>query len=267
MSGNICVVGGGMNLRKHITMEGLDAIRNSASTMVITGDFDTARQVLAFHDVLHPIIDLMPLYEDGGLDEDNYERILNAILDEVLRVSSVTVIVNGDPLVGMSWWNKLKDSPRFQGSIRLIPGISSMVNAFYSINRDPIEAGCIVVDANRFLLFQYEVTHELDLLILDICSTGTRRTFLSDPSKESQWDFLCNVLEKNYPLDHMAYFVFCEMHDTSATIASPTKIGELREGLKKIIFGSSLLIPACDPASLSYSFLRKLLTANRVEHP
>jgi hypothetical protein len=265
MNSNICIVGGGMNLRKHITIEGLDAIRNSASTLVITGDFDSAREVLALHGVLHPIIDLMPLYEDGGLDEDNYGRILSAILDEVLRVSSVTVIVNGDPLVGVSWWNKLKDSTRFSGTIRLVPGISSMVNAFYSINRDPIEAGCTVVDANRFLLFKYETTHELDLLILDICSTGTRRTFLSDPSRESQWDCLCDVLERKYPLEHMAYLVFCEMHDTFATIASPTKIGDLREGLKKVIFGSSLLIPACDPTTLSHNFLRKLLMSNRIE--
>jgi precorrin-6B methylase 1 len=130
MSSEICIVGGGMNLRKHLTMEGLEAIKNSASTLVITGDFETAQELLSLHGVSHSIIDLMPLYEDGGLDNDNYLRILDAILDEAYRVDSVTVIVNGDPLVGMSWWNRLEGNSRFQGNIKLIPGISSMVNTF-----------------------------------------------------------------------------------------------------------------------------------------
>jgi hypothetical protein len=262
MNIEICVVGGGMNLRKHLTIEGLEAIKNSASTLVITGDFATAYEVLTLQNVSHPIVDLMPLYEDGGLDNDNYRRILNAILDEAYRVSSVTVIVNGDPLVGMSWWSRLKDNSRFQGTIKFVPGISSMVNTFYAIGRDPIEAGCIVVDVNRFLLFQYETTPELDLLILDICSTGTRRTFLSNPSRDSQWDSLCDILEAKYSFDHIAYLVFCEMHDMFGSVAKPTTIGKLREELKNVVFGSSLLIPACDPKSISQDFLQKLLLSS-----
>ena len=167
---------------------------------------------------------------------------------------------NGHPLVGVSWWSRLSaELADREIGITFIEGISSITSVYHALRRDPIECGVTIVDANRLLLFEYDVSNELDLLGLDICSTGTRRTHLSDPSRENQWSVLCNFCRDKYGESHNCFLVFAAMNPGMSSEVVPLNIAELPGCLDQLRFGTSLLIPAIGTKQVSVPSLRGLL--------
>lgn len=257
------VVGAGIDPARHLTLEAMATLSRCSIVFCITGDVDGLTTALRRHDVRGPIVDLMPLYHDGGLDRDNYSRIISRLRDAVVSHGSVAVVVNGHPQVGVSWWSDLRDDPMFDGEIVFVEGISSALSIPAALNRDPIEKGCTIMDVNRFLLFDYEVSPELDLVILDVCSTGTRRTHLSDPSKDSEWPYLCKRLRRYFPATHPAFLVLLSMADGHATTISERTIGDLDQAIEEVTYGTSLFVPGLRPSRVDMIALRALLKDDR----
>ncbi|WP_298546233.1 SAM-dependent methyltransferase [uncultured Aquimarina sp.] len=259
---NLFVVGGGMNPMDDLTLKGIRVAKRSDLIFVITGNYSETEEVLRQNGVKGEIADLMPLYHDGGIDEDNYRRIAKTIIQSFEIHREVSIVVNGDPIVGVSWWKRLENDKAFRAEIHYIDGISSMVSVFTKKKLDPIEKGSIIVDVNRLLLFRYEIPNDLNLLILDICSTGTRKTHLSNPAKDNSWDVLCDYLTEIYSENHTCYLVTIKMGGNTQNLIKKHTISSLRNALTSIVFGASLLMPAQSSKTVSTEFLSKLLNIN-----
>lgn len=254
------VVGAGMDPGNDLTLLGVCSLQKSQHVLVITGDFERACKVLKQIGTSASIEDMMVLYRDGELDILNYQRIAQRIVACCNKYDHVSVLVNGHPLVGVSWWKHLgSDKAMSNVQIEYVEAVSSALSVFCAIRRDPIEHGVTVVDVNRLLLFNYSVATDIDLLILDICSVGTRRTHLSNPAVNNKWEALCDYLDARYPADHQCYLVFLSMNPDFPCQKTRVTIKELRASLGQLHFGTTLLIPALPPSQVSVEFLSSLL--------
>lgn len=245
-----------MDPARHLTIEALAILNRVGRILVVTGNANRVRSVVSNHDNVE---DIMELYKDGAIDEENYIRIASKIIDACDSTAEVAIVVGGHPIVGVSWWSRLKVDSAFGAEIVFIEGLSSVLTVPTALLCDPIEKGCCVVDANRLLLFEYVLNPELDLLVLDVCSTGTRRTHLSNPQTDNAWDLLRAHLLRFYPKNNPALLVRAIMDDGETDIVCKATVHSLDKLYEDISFGTSLWIPGIEPRRFSQRFLRRLL--------
>lgn len=82
-----------------ITTEGFSVIQ-SVNRVFWIGDIAGLNEYLSHHKIHHE--DLSYLYEDGGIDVDNYTRIIQYISDALTECEHVGLIVPGHPRVGVT---------------------------------------------------------------------------------------------------------------------------------------------------------------------
>jgi uncharacterized protein YabN with tetrapyrrole methylase and pyrophosphatase domain len=249
------VVGSGQQPKKHMTLEAVSVCRDAEKLLTICGNATDVLEAIGGHDNHEDIIDL---YIDGSIDNDNYNRIINKILTECDRYETVSVTTAGHPLFGVSWWKRLKKNRRLNSTVQYIEGISSLTSMFVELEADPLETGSIIIDANRCLIFEYDITPELDLYIFNICSTGTRNTNITNPAKGNRLSDLKEHLLKYYSGGTTVKMVSAE-HSGMPPRIIQVQLEDLEELLQNINFYSSLFIPATMPKQYNRDFIRNLL--------
>lgn len=96
------------------------------------------------------------MYEDGGIDVDNYTRIIQYISDALTECEHVGLIVPGHPRVGVTIVQLLQKSSQDKAfTFHCYPGISSFDAMINDIGIDPLEEGVSILDANRLIIYDY----------------------------------------------------------------------------------------------------------------
>jgi len=252
----IFIVGTGQIPTKHMTLEGVSVCKNAKKLLLINGDSQAVLDAIHGHQNYE---DIMSLYVDGAIDDDNYKRIVSKILAESNNFDSIAVTTAGHPLVGVSWWERLRRSSGFCAELRYIEGISSLTGMFVDLNIDPLESGTTILDVNRFLIFDQEINPEFDLYIFNICSTGTRRTNISNPAKDNQLLLLKNHLLKFYPAATIIKLISSKYDDRIDSKIRDIELSSLELVLPEVKFYSSLFLPAIKPKRVNRDFVRLLL--------
>jgi uncharacterized protein YabN with tetrapyrrole methylase and pyrophosphatase domain len=199
--------------------------------------------------------DLGLLYLEGATDDDNYARIYRRLLRAAADYGDIAVLVPGHPRVGVTFATWLSADAQ-NGSIRLqtTPGVSSLDGMLVATNRDALERGTVMVDANRLLLLDLALEPCFDHYVFHVCSVGTSRIFRKHPWKENRLELLQEKLLQYFPPAHLVQLVSVSPHPR-APYMHTLPLEEMR-GLKDVLsFNSTLFIPSIEAKHLSRSFM------------
>jgi uncharacterized protein YabN with tetrapyrrole methylase and pyrophosphatase domain len=251
------IIGQGIRACQQITLEGLEALRNSKKVLYLSVNKND--DLIAFFTQwnIQNYENIRALYEDAALDKSNYERLLRKILAEVEAERDVAVLFPGHPRVGVTlvkWLEEKKTELGFE--LEVLPGISSFDTMMNDLSLDPLERGAQVVDANRILLFDYKIESCLDTFIYHVCSVGVSHTHLSDASQDNHLLLLQQHLEKFFPANHSIKLLSSSVDGTSKSTCEVFPLKELAQNLGKIHFGSTLFVPGLKPKFINKHFLK-----------
>jgi uncharacterized protein YabN with tetrapyrrole methylase and pyrophosphatase domain len=174
------------------------------------------------------------------------------------KEGSVTVLIPGHPKVGVSW---IQDLEKYEYDteieLKVIDGISSFDTMLTDLRRDPLEQGAVVIDANRMLLYRLNLDPRMDYYIYHVCSVGTSRTHVSNPSLDNGLDLLKSWLLRSFPSDHEVTLVQSDIISGDRSAVETCLLKELEKLASSITFATSLFIRGVQPSfeSLDKEFL------------
>lgn len=254
----LSIIGMGTKGSSQLTLEGLTRLRECKKIFSFyEGDL---KIFFSAHNIKH-FESISDLYTDGGIDTENYQRIFDKIVTSIPVYSDVSIVVQGHPRVGVTfaqWFSQKKSDLSFE--IEVIPGISSFAAMINDLELDPLERGSVLLDANRALLFDFDLSPFLNYFIYHICSVGTKNTHFTNPARENRLDLLKKYLLKYFPKEHKVTLIKSATSLTSTCSKIKFPLTDLENWIDKITFASTLYVPACQVVKINNDFLNLLRT-------
>jgi uncharacterized protein YabN with tetrapyrrole methylase and pyrophosphatase domain len=252
------IVGAGIACPGHLTLEALQAIR-SCSKMAHLGVSPEHLAPLCEITGNVPAISLDELYEDGAQDQQNYSRIVTAVIGNLLSTDSLAFVLYGHPRMGVSLVRQLERTLGSEPvSISVLPGISSFDTIINDLAVDPLEYGSVIIDANRLLLFEIQLNPLLEHYIYHISSIGTALTNFTEPTSVNRLDLLREYLLRYFPPHHPAMLISSATAPDSHAERTELQLENLMDFASSIHYGHSLYIPHTKHVRLNEEFLRFL---------
>lgn len=254
----ITIVGRGLDPEKHLSLQALRTLKQADIILGIepeTESWAKLQQEFGFSN----IIDVGFLYKNGAKDLDNYQSFINHIFSTLHNNNNVVLLVAGHPRVGVTFAQLLdKNKGHHDCEIRFVEGISSFDVMLNDLSLDPLERGTSILDANRLLLFQYEIETSLNYFIYHVCSVGTERVHFKDATKENHLSLLQAYLEKYFDKKKIIYLCKASNGKNHQPEYIPVILEELANRLQQVDFGTTLFIPAEKPSQLNFNFFQFL---------
>ncbi len=255
----LTIVGQGIRAFEQITLEGLAALQSCKKVLYLSVNGDDENLEFLRKWNIQNFENIKALYEDSALDQENYQRLLDKVIEETQKEENVSLLIPGHPRVGVTLVKWLENQKaKLNLDLIVLPGISSFDTMINDLGLDPLEHGAQMLDTNRVLLFDYQLETCLDTFLYHVCSVGVSHTHLSNASQNNAIDLLQSHLEKFYPASHTVYLLTSniDVNGSATSVSFPLK--ELTEQLPKIHFGSTLYIPALRAKKINKSFLQLL---------
>ena len=255
----ITIVGRGLDPSKHLSLAGINALRRADKVFGIESEKNFWKQ-LEKQFQIKQIEDLSPLYRNNEIDTKNYQEFIGLIFDISSKYEEIVLLVAGHPRVGVSFVDMLQRAYP-QIDLEIIEGISSFDVMLNYLALDPLEAGTAILDANRLLLFQYQMEPSICYFIYHICSVGTSRTNYKDPSKDNQVYLLKDYLLNFYSPTKIIHLCRMSNGREQQSIKTSLLLTELDTDLSIIDFSTTLFIPAEEPKNLDFKYLKLIKQA------
>lgn len=242
----LCIIGTGIKRPAQLTLEGLNALKAAEKVLHLTGTAEPMEAL--FRDLKIPRPEALDeLYHHGDVDDANYERIADAIVNQVHRHQNVALLLYGHPRVGVTLTGTLE--ALLPGSVRVIPAPSSFDTMINDLRRDPLRHGSVLVDSNRLLLFEQTIDTTMDCYIFHVDAVATRKT-ASGESSHGRRDLLQSYLLRFYPKDHRVVVIASAVgHEAAATLEVP--LAELEAAATLMSQGATLFLPARLPRTVN----------------
>lgn len=253
MSRELYVVGIGVDTPRHLTQEAYSTLRSAEKVLALCGDIQELKDVLGDSVT---VVDLMPYYQDGRTDDENYLCLAKSIRRE-LSTEKTALAISGHPLFGVSWIRDVLQS-QVGVTVRYVDGVSSWAGMLTQLGIDPIERGSTLLDVNRMLLFDVPLDPCLDVYIFSICSIATR-VVAKRSTDLCNWQLLVDHLRKFYPNDHLISVVHCASAAADPPEVATRPLAKFDELIPHVDYSTSLFVPAMDPSSFNKETLRLLL--------
>jgi precorrin-4 methylase len=238
----ISVVGAGMLPQRDLTLGAHKVLR--LASRVLYSDFPGAAEWLAAIGV-RDARDVTAQYQDGAVDRANYSGLLELVVRSARQAGDVAYLVPGNPWLGNTVTQALARYVLQTTDMRLeiVPGVSSLDTTLADLSVDALERGCVVVDANRLLLFRYDLDPRLGVLIYHGSAVGTTRTDHRTPWKTNQiqllQEFLCGARSPETPF---AAVCSAPAGQEAARITRGT-IGDMASHAQEIDYGTTIYVP------------------------
>jgi uncharacterized protein YabN with tetrapyrrole methylase and pyrophosphatase domain len=242
---------------------GIDPLRHaSAEALSVTRDAETVFYLGALSPFFAAIgrtdgISLNHLYRDGDLDINNYERIVQFLLQSV-RNGDCALVVEGHPHVGVTLRMLLDATAERDVIVKSVAGISSLDTALIDCRFDLLDPGTQVVDVNRLLLFRYALETRLNAVIYHVSSVAESRTFYNDPVPSNSVHLLQDYLLKLFPKDHVVTVFSSRTSQSGSGWVNRHELKNLHEAAPSLDYSTSLFVPALRRFSVDQSFLSRV---------
>lgn len=252
------IIGLGINNVSHLTLEGVEQLKRAKKILFLSSDPNGLTCLLHQFNI-DSIEDLQSLYKDLEQDENNYRNIESKILQDCVDFNDVALLLPGHPQVGVTIVQRLQDrGKQSELNIVMTPGISSFDSMATDLKRDPLEYGSVIVDANRLLLFEYQMEPAIDCYIYHVCSVATSRISMRNPALGNQLNLLQQHLLRFYTPESRVVLICSSIKENIPTQMIDGTVSRLCDLLPHIHFGTTLFIPGRRSESLSKTYLKLL---------
>ena len=251
----INVVGLGIYSTEQLTIEGLNAAKNSNNCYYLGPNFENIKQGLIELGI-SDVKNIMHLYKDGEVDVEIYKKVCDFLIKSAIIHKSLALMVPGHPRLGVTLIPLLERNKNVE--VKVFCGISCVDTLINDLKRDPIEYGSLIVDVNRLLLYDIPLNSAIDTYIFHICSIGTSRVYLSCPEKDNKILLLKKHLLRYYPEQHDVYAISSSYKDGVLFESYQYKVKEIENLVKMVHFGTTLYIPGMRPLAYNHEFLASL---------
>lgn len=203
------------------------------------------------------------MYKDGGVDVDNYTRIIQYISNMLTAREHVGLIVPGHPRVGVTivqLLQKLSQDGTF--TFHCYPGISSFDAMINDIGIDPLEEGVSILDVNRLIIYDYAMDPCINYFIYHVCSIGNANTDYSSPQASNKVMYLKSKLLKHYPANTPIFLLSASTKKGQCADKLQGELSDIETLLSKVTYRHTLYIPSCLPSKerVNFEFLKEINT-------
>lgn len=262
---DIYVVGAGVRVPGHLTLEALDILGRCREIYTILPQ-PLHKWLPA--ELVPRLRSLWPLYESGQPRRDIYDREVATVLDAAARERPVAYLALGNPVVFDSVsQGVIKEGTERGLDVCVIPGISSIDTILVDLNYE-VAAGLQIFDASSLVGLHIEPRVDAACLLLQLGAFGTDYTTVGYEMQPGALTPLRDHLLRFYPAEHEVIFVTSAMQWEAKAQVDPLPLRELDRADKLEMRGSSLFIPRVhwpepdpaffarmsDPASLNEAY-------------
>lgn len=247
------IIGRGLSPLAHLTLEGIRALQSSDRIYGIEPD-KLAWQSIMQEFKLSEIINISSLYTCGAKDQDNYISFISFIKQALELDNSIALLIAGNARLGVSFVQMLMQNPLPDVKLNIIDGISSFAVMCNDLAIDPLEQGTSLMDANRMLLFKYNLEPATNYFIYHICSVGTNQVHFNNACIDNQISLLEQHLLKFYSPEKN--IILCQASNGSEYpgLYQTITLKQLSIKLSELTFSTTLFIPADLPKKYCNEF-------------
>lgn len=252
---SLVIAGLGIKDLKQMTIETFEQVLSASVVLYLGCDSKNHLPELKKMGV-GKIESILELYVDGAVDEENYQRLEQYVINATQTHTKTVLLVPGHPRIGVTLVQRL--TRRDNIAVNVLPGISSFDTMINDLGRDPLEKGSLVIDANRMLLFDMIWPSNVDCYLYHVCSVGTQKVHLRDAQKDNSWDLLKQHLLKIYGPAAIVHLISSSTKENQSSQQYSASLSDLETLKSRVHFGTTLFIEAEKPKKLNRNFLAKL---------
>ena len=252
-TGSLTVVGTGIKLATHITVEAKGYIQQADHTFMVANStfmIDWIRSINPTAESLHTY------YKEGTPRQETYEQMVDHILAPVRQGKKVCAVFYGHP--GIFVWPGHQAIARAKAEghkTRMLPGISAEDCLFADLSFDPSTDGCQSYEATDFLVRPRRFDTSTGLIlwqigVIDNLSIGQSKTPLLALS------MLIEKLQPHYGLDHEVIVYEAAILPGYSPQIQPVPLGQLSSA--RLTPASTLYIPPTQPAAVDRQIAKRL---------
>lgn len=240
----LSLIGRGLRPWEHLTLAGLRALKDADVVLGIEPD-KGAWQALTKEFSLPPIRSLDFIYRDGLCDETCHKAFQKFILDVSDFYDHIALIISGHPRFGVNllqWITKNKLPSHIE--VDVIEGVTSFDTMFNDLERDPLERGTVVLDANQLIRTRSTLNDTLDTFIYHLPSLGISNSTSFQFNRRNELNLLAEHLNSFYSKNKK--ITLCKAANVTGGASEYIEISleNLIDHALLIDIGTTLFIPA-----------------------
>ena len=253
---DISIVGSGVYLGKHFTLETIDVLKSCEKIFTIIRE-DTNEWLP--EGVTAEINDLYHLYEINANRSDNYNRVVDYILDAATPDHPIAYLTYGNPVVFDSVAHGvLEKAPERGRTVKMYSTVSSVDTILVDLGKE-MAPGLQIFEASFLVGYEIEPRIDLPCILLQL---GVFGSFYAtyEKAKSSKLKLLEDYLRKFYPDDHPLFLVNSQGGDNYPSYVLKVPVGEL-DNVDDARICQSLYIPKLVDAKPNEEFLNLMSQA------
>jgi hypothetical protein len=196
--GSLVVVGAGIRLGLHLTVESRDRIVRADDVLYLLSEPAPTSWIHTLNPAARSMIDI---YRTGRDQREVYEELVETALAGVRRGRNVCMVTYGNPAVFDDSCHEAVRRARDEGySAQMLPAVSAIDCLFVDLGIDPGRGGLQLFEATDFLTSERTPDTEVPLVLWQISVVGGTRT--TDEVNREGLRRLADRLEELYGGDH-----------------------------------------------------------------
>src|SRR5262249_13216692 len=219
------VVGTGIQIVGHMTIEARSHIRNAEKLLFMVADSFTAHWLAT----LNPTAEsLKPFYQTGKQRSETYQEIVEYILTCVRRACQVCAAFYGHPGVFAMPSHEAIRRARAEGfSARMLPGVSAEDSLFADLGIDPGRCGCQSFEATDFLLYQRRFDPHMPLILWQVGALGILDYSPVMAADQHKLQALADTLLPIYGPDHECAIYIAALYPQAEPLLQHVRLADL----------------------------------------
>lgn len=199
-AGKLVVVGTGITLVAHTTLETLDCIKRADRLLYLVTEPATETWL---RDLNRSAETLRDCYAPGKSRLDSYREMVERMLAAVRTGASVCAAFYGHPGVFVNPGHDAVRRARREGfQARMLPGISAEDCLFADLGVDPVDSGCQSYEATDFLAYRRRIDPTSALILWQAGVLGEASIARRSGGRPERLKRLANVLLRHYDERH-----------------------------------------------------------------
>jgi 7-cyano-7-deazaguanine synthase in queuosine biosynthesis len=254
--GCVVVVGAGIRIPGHLTLESFDALCRCDEIYTIL----TPELAALLPTQLAPKIrSLWGHYQPGALRREAYDHEIQAIITAAAAGRRVAYLTVGNPVLFDSVTHGLLAEGAQRGVEVEVLSAPSAIDAIYTDLRQDIAPGCQVYDASSLVAYGIQLRADIPCLLLQPDLFGTSYVAIGHRPKPHAMRPLKDFLLQFYPPDHVVTYVTSGVtaRDRSRLVEFPlAELGGSDDAPQTP--GASLFIPAARDVTPDQEFVARM---------